>query len=90
METVKQESKMMSRVVKSLDYLVKRNFEIKEEMQHGLSKIYPSPIEPSPIKDPMCDEDPRDYCHKISILIAMLEEITNGHERNLIHLNEIV
>lgn len=88
--TEKQESKMMSRVVESLDRLVKRNFEIKEGMQHGLSRIYPRHIETPRIEDPMCDEDPRDYCYKISILIAVLEEITNGHERNLIHLNEIV
>lgn len=91
METVKQESKMMSRIVESLEQIVNINFEIESAMRQELSKIYPSPIEPSIIKeDPMCKEDPRDYCHKIAILISMLEEVTQGHEENLRHLREIV
>jgi hypothetical protein len=88
--TEKQESVMMSRIVDSLEYMVKRNFEIKEGMKYGLSEIYPSHIEQEIKSESMCKEEPRDYCHKISMLLAELEEVTSGHEENLRHLRQIV
>jgi hypothetical protein len=88
--TEKQESVMMSRIVDSIEEILRRNISVKCEMTERLSAIYPPSIEEPSIKDDDVRESPRYYCQKIAILLSMLEEVTSGHEENLRHLRQIV
>lgn len=90
MET-KKESVMMSRIVEAMELVLTRNLEIRAAMTHDLNMIYPAPITEDNRRVSGCnEEEPRDYCHKISMLLMMLEDVTNGHEENLRHLKQIV
>lgn len=82
---------MMSRIVETMELILTRNIEIREAMTRDLNMIYPAPL----TEDNRCvlgcnEEEPRDYCHKISMLLMMLEDVTSGHAENLRHLRQIV
>lgn len=82
-----EQSKMMVMIVERLENIIGKNINIKTEMTEKLNGIYPFPENEEQV---ICNEEPHDYYSKISILLAILERTTKGHEDNLMHLNQIV
>lgn len=86
---MKEESKMMSRIVGSLEQLLEKNIYVRDAMSDKLKKIYPK-VETTADVVMEDDHNCRDYSEIISELLNNLHSVTEGHKENLKHLNEIV